>query len=572
MKEYSEKYHGLPSVGVAGINGSVGKAGNGIYFGFINDFFDSNYIPIDTFMHDAANIMTLNKKTLSEKKYYTGVVQYVDKYGMTVNSSANIDKESTDFADLNANYSSLENVSIGFKNETKNSSYSYGYEQLYLTKYDASSLKYVPKTNILVDMSAIPYEYSAEHNPDIEGFSSEPSAYGVDIVMWNGSVQMYHDHEDYVEPNTSPLDYVRSAINYINNGEDILVDSNGISYKDDQTDVTYLSDLDKAIEKTKASTYYTNDDDYSKLSLKNIDNEIDTKHFNFVKWTSYDYEQMRVPTNLSSKYVEGDVIYVYLDEDAFNTTGMKYTYMIVVTAEMVGKSFSYVLDHLTVADPLQMSNFSETIDSSYLRCNLEKKLTLGKYEGVDGDLKDVFYQNFNEILPNSDYALEISEFNQNEATSFMLLASLDSSLSFQSYINKEDDCSIVVGEHFKIKASNDVDQTNGLKLTSALFRKDAITNFELSDTIVSESARLYGNYAYTFSDDDFSGDYITAKYGFTIDRSKFLTSPQDDAQSVVGAYIVSLNDQQNKNLTVEYLNPADNFIPIDVSFDNTGRL
>jgi len=134
MQELSQVYHGLPAVGVAGNNGSVGKAGTGIYFGFINDFFDSNYIPIDTFMHDAVNVNTIDAKSFNGKKYYTGVIQYLDKYGDKVNSSANIDKESVDFADINANYSSLENVSLNVEDTTKNSSFTYTYDKLYLTK------------------------------------------------------------------------------------------------------------------------------------------------------------------------------------------------------------------------------------------------------------------------------------------------------------------------------------------------------------------------------------------------------------------------------------------------------
>ena len=48
MKSLYQKHHGKPGIGVQGIPGERGKYGKAIYIGFINEFFDSTDIPVNT--------------------------------------------------------------------------------------------------------------------------------------------------------------------------------------------------------------------------------------------------------------------------------------------------------------------------------------------------------------------------------------------------------------------------------------------------------------------------------------------------------------------------------------------
>ena len=45
MQKITQKFHGLPSMGIKGRPGEKGKIGQNLYIGFINDFFD--YIPYE---------------------------------------------------------------------------------------------------------------------------------------------------------------------------------------------------------------------------------------------------------------------------------------------------------------------------------------------------------------------------------------------------------------------------------------------------------------------------------------------------------------------------------------------
>lgn len=57
MKVLKQKYHGLPGIGVNGLNGSTGENGKSIYTGFINNFFDGDDLPIETFIYVAKRML-----------------------------------------------------------------------------------------------------------------------------------------------------------------------------------------------------------------------------------------------------------------------------------------------------------------------------------------------------------------------------------------------------------------------------------------------------------------------------------------------------------------------------------
>lgn len=48
MESLYQKHHGKPGIGVQGLPGERGKYGKAVYIGFINEFFDSTDIPVNT--------------------------------------------------------------------------------------------------------------------------------------------------------------------------------------------------------------------------------------------------------------------------------------------------------------------------------------------------------------------------------------------------------------------------------------------------------------------------------------------------------------------------------------------
>ena len=66
-----QKHHGLPGVGFSsGTNGMDGEGGNNVYFGYINDFFE-------TIKMDADNLIRIAQET-STGKPYTGMFTLKD--------------------------------------------------------------------------------------------------------------------------------------------------------------------------------------------------------------------------------------------------------------------------------------------------------------------------------------------------------------------------------------------------------------------------------------------------------------------------------------------------------------
>ena len=64
MKILKQKYHGLPGLGINGKTGKKGKNAESIFFGYINEFFDGQYIDIKTYIYVAKR--TFNHQDASQ--------------------------------------------------------------------------------------------------------------------------------------------------------------------------------------------------------------------------------------------------------------------------------------------------------------------------------------------------------------------------------------------------------------------------------------------------------------------------------------------------------------------------
>ena len=87
MNSLYQKYHGKPGIGTHGLPGEKGNSGKGIFIGFINDFFDSNDISVNTIVKIGQRIINAQEKEedfteFAEHRYNS----YMDKYSNAVSS------------------------------------------------------------------------------------------------------------------------------------------------------------------------------------------------------------------------------------------------------------------------------------------------------------------------------------------------------------------------------------------------------------------------------------------------------------------------------------------------------
>ena len=88
MNSLYQKYHGKPGIGTHGLPGEKGNSGKGIFIGFINDFFDSNDISVNTIVKIGQRIINAQEyngdfKEFADSRYES----YMDKYSNATDTS-----------------------------------------------------------------------------------------------------------------------------------------------------------------------------------------------------------------------------------------------------------------------------------------------------------------------------------------------------------------------------------------------------------------------------------------------------------------------------------------------------
>ena len=82
-----QKHHGMPGIGVQGKHGNIGEKGQGIYIGFINTFFETNDIPVNT-------IVKIAQRKISNYERETEYDAYAEsrhaKYNQAVEDSSDL--------------------------------------------------------------------------------------------------------------------------------------------------------------------------------------------------------------------------------------------------------------------------------------------------------------------------------------------------------------------------------------------------------------------------------------------------------------------------------------------------
>ena len=71
MDSLYQKYHGKPGIGVHGLPGGKGNTGNGIFIGFINEFFDSTDISVNT-------LVKIAKRNINAQELATDYVEFAN--------------------------------------------------------------------------------------------------------------------------------------------------------------------------------------------------------------------------------------------------------------------------------------------------------------------------------------------------------------------------------------------------------------------------------------------------------------------------------------------------------------
>lgn len=83
MNSLYQKYHGKPGIGTHGLPGEKGNSGKGIFIGFINDFFDSNDISVNT-------IVKIGQRIINAQEYEGDFKEFADsRYASYMNKLSN---------------------------------------------------------------------------------------------------------------------------------------------------------------------------------------------------------------------------------------------------------------------------------------------------------------------------------------------------------------------------------------------------------------------------------------------------------------------------------------------------
>src|SRR5574344_315415 len=521
MRNLYQKNHGLPGLGIKAQQGEKGEKGTGIYFGFINEFFDYNYIELDS------SIRVAKQKNLLS--YYTGAEKIENELKV-------IDY---DFIDI----SNGKDITFVYNIPNYNNIYDYGTQK--------QNNRYVSNIFVKVNYSHITYEYNKNFVESSTGSFDFPK-YGVDIIYAipiDNITYYFYDKNQYMtekEIGTNPEEtLVYNGSTYIRTAtKEILLDSSNNFWQDENKNTYYYG------KETTENLKNIYNDLTKELAIKKIQHVTDSIESG-VKWISNNIIEIAVPTTLKSDFKEGDIIYFYTDENTFSINH-QLPYMLVVTKDLIGATYDTIMENITYTDSFNFSHFN-ILDNSVIFTN--NKLTFNRYETVEGEdtsLKESFIKNYNDNL-SSDYRLILSEFNNNYKTSFLNFLQ-DNSTSFFNinYINNK---------NFSFNS----DYT--IKFENLYLDNSTIVNSELK-AVYNPKNILFNNagFIYTPTEADFNDDLISIK----LNKNNYLNIVNNNSINdyQLGAILINTKDNTVKEIIADE-NDYINILPDDLTDDLT---
>ena len=597
MQEFYQKYHGLPGIGVSGQTGNRGKKGTGVYIGFVNDFFNTNSIDVDTIVRVARQIK--NPSSGFTGSFYTNS-----------NGTALIDAQ---FIDNNyLKFTALSDVVISTNNEGI-----YNYYNLYQMGHGTTEQErqnkntwtwndevdqYISPTRVIVDMQHLPYDYVASDEPYDEeriiyasGEKTNDKSRGVTVLYatdtsikyFKNIGAAYMDPEEIAHTDDTKEEmrslYIKPVVTSNITNEDIsagvfydqqekikyeVPDKNEEDEKYNQLVEKYGEILDAFFEEgTRTPKYYgTNFHSVAKYKPEsdedfyNIKNGTSDKVLNYVHWIETGASAVAVPTTLKDEFVEGDILYVYTNKSNFEKNGHKIDYMINVTADMVGANYAYVLSKAVAQNPFAFAQFSDNND----RVVLNNDVNLISYDAGDDNnilmnrMKKRFVENFNEQLDFNDYILQISEFNENDNNANYILLNKDSGDALNKIfsVNSKDlDTFILDGIDTSIKISSLYinDETKTPRLYTKNLLLPPYINFTNEAFLPALTEESYN---------DSNASFKMNKSNYVLDNANTLEMNYN-----YGALVVDNSTGECK----EVINPANGILYLDVEFSDSTR-
>lgn len=587
-QELYQKYHGLPGIGVSGKTGDKGKKGAGVYIGFVNDFFNTNSVDVDTIVRVARQISNPDSG-------FTGSFFAVN------NNTAIADAHfvDNDFLEFTCLSDVFINSKSGRQNYYELYQMGYGDTPSDQTKWNYSEEveQYISPTRVVVDMRHLPYQYDTDDYVD-EAIANgdDVSAKGVTVLYGAADGTKYFaDSKAYLnadqivpKPEKIPEDrlsydssYVRSSltknINDAKIEEGLFFDASAKSYyivptNSEETKEDY-AEYSKKYSEIFDAFYNTNGNAtrvYNDLTSNSLvpDSDADYyaedhngKNLNYVLWEEKNAQAVAVPTTLKEEFVEGDILYVYTNKNRFEHNNYKIDYMINVTNDMLGANYSYVISHAIASKPFSFAEFT----TSNNKVVLNNGINLITYDistnSLMSRMKSQFVENYNEQLEFNDYIVEISEFSENSKDcKFLSLSSSINGADMNNIASFSFDSSFIIdaslshdssGVKFSSLYVNDSMKTPQLYAKNLLLPSYVNFTNELFLPALEESA-------YNDSDATFrinKSDYIIASAGLLDDECNY------------GAIIIDNKTGECK----ETINPSGGKLYLDAKFYGASR-
>ena len=408
--------HGLPAIGVDGSCGNQGKKGKGIYFGYINDFFESidytvtPYLYAEQYNTDIEHANDYNRRmNESDTAYYTG---------FTPATPSNPNEWEYD---LNKFIDSENNVVFREIHKIKTSA---GVPFSTIYKYDSSAIendtnKVIPSDNcmILVDMQYINMDTSSGFNliqnlrfkqaPD----KIDSSIFHLqDISTGETSIERfpfysspYPDRNELTEDVSNWFD--ERAADFQNDpsiGQKKLNDNIGYVYYHTPFDPWSVKDIENQI----VESIYGEKSEITespKIPLF-VNDTINTS----LNWNQQGVS-VSIPVTLKEEFKEGDILYIWKEGTGYVSKEIEY--MIILTKELEGADYNTIIANVQKIKPFNLFQ-ADIIDDRFVLFNNINitKYELPNYVTGNNDLINTYTYNFAKCT-DSESIFNISNFN-----------------------------------------------------------------------------------------------------------------------------------------------------------------
>lgn len=491
-----QKHHGLPGVGFSsGKNGQDGEGGNNVYFGYINEFFETIDMTAD-------NLIRIATET-STGRAYTGIFSDTGDIPLYDTSHGG------HFVEIMADKEYPGRYSYTFDASTNNM-------KMYVKADVAKIGRDVSGNNQPWNVG--PDEIGNRWKDEVDG--EQPFRPGIyPYVAYKGTLESIQEEDPSNHANIRPGNYNLSQSD-LNGFELFSIKTSSatyqFAYKDGVTktfDPSVYSGFEDSLSHSideptiaEVGIAYAHEDDPSVLKV------------DFIKYSEEISEQIEVLDKLDRSIVAGDVIYFYKDKGDFEINET-VRYMTVITEALEGCSYQDLIDAAVEVNPFTFK-FIDTVNkdaTDYLYSTLPS--VAGYYDAVEQS-KDVsiYGRNMVNMLDclGDDTALQtgIMSKSSNDLDMLRLQTTTDAGLTIRSE-------HVAGGGRHDVSVNIDTGSAKMLKISNAYFRNTNIGNLESAGILTPVNMVLDDRQViHSATIDDYNPDDRT----FRFDKSQFFDS------------------------------------------------